>query len=65
MATLFSMLPIGKMILSFKLPILRVGYFDTRATIGVPTDIVGSSEEGHALRCNLKSGNFKSLKKLA
>jgi hypothetical protein len=34
------------LIQSFKLPILRVGYFDTRAAIGVVTEIVGSSEEG-------------------
>lgn len=43
---------------SFKLPILRVGYFDTRAAIGVVTELVGSTKEGHELRRNLKSGNF-------
>ncbi|MGA7948689.1 MAG: VOC family protein [Thiobacillaceae bacterium] len=46
------------LIQSFKLPMLRVGYFDTRGAIGVVTEIVGSSEEGHKLRRNLKSGNF-------
>jgi len=46
------------LIQDFKLPILRVGYFDTRAAIGVVTEIVGSSEEGHEFRRNLKSGNF-------
>lgn len=43
---------------SFRLPILRVGYFDTRRAIGVVTEIVGSTPEGHELRRNLKSGNF-------
>lgn len=43
---------------SFKLPILRVGYFDTRRAIGVVTEIVGSSKEGQELRRNLKAGNF-------
>ena len=42
----------------FKLPILRVGYFDTRAAIGVVTEIVGSTEEGHELRRNLRAGKF-------
>jgi hypothetical protein len=46
------------LIQSFKLPILRVGYFDTRSVIGVVTELVGSTEEGHELRRNLKSGNF-------
>lgn len=46
------------LIQSFKLPMLRVGYFDTRSAIGVVTEIVGSSEEGHEFRRNLKSGNF-------
>ena len=43
---------------SFRLPILRVGYFDTRRAIGVVTEIVGSTQEGHELRRNLKLGNF-------
>ena len=43
---------------SFRLPILRVGYYDTRRVIGVVTEIVGSTEAGHELRRNLKSGNF-------
>src|SRR3990167_3840268 len=42
---------------SFRLPILRVGYYDTRRVIGVVTEIVGSTEAGHELRRNLKSGN--------
>lgn len=46
------------LIQSFKLPILRVGYFDTRHVIGVVTEIVGSTEAGHELRRNLKSGHF-------
>ena len=43
---------------SFRTPILRVGYHDTRPAIGVVTEIVGATEAGHELRCNLKSGNF-------
>jgi len=43
---------------SFKLPIARVGYFDTRGTIGVVTELVGSSKEGQEFRHNLKQGNF-------
>jgi hypothetical protein len=46
------------LIQDFKLPILRVGYFDTRSVIGVVTEIVGSSEDGHEFRKNLKSGDF-------
>ncbi|MFQ6538799.1 MULTISPECIES: VOC family protein [Aphanothece] len=46
------------LIQSFRLPILRVGYFDTRRVIGVATEIVGSTQAGHDLRRNLKSGNF-------
>jgi hypothetical protein len=46
------------LIQSFKLPILRVGYFDTRSVIGVVTEIVGASEEGHEFRRKLKSGHF-------
>jgi hypothetical protein len=45
-----------RQIQSFRLPILRVGYFDTRRVIGVVTEIVGSSKEGHELRRNLKAG---------
>jgi catechol 2,3-dioxygenase-like lactoylglutathione lyase family enzyme len=43
---------------SLRLPILRVGYYDTRRVIGVVTEIVGATEAGHELRRNLKSGNF-------
>jgi methylmalonyl-CoA/ethylmalonyl-CoA epimerase len=43
---------------SFRLPILRVGYFDTRPAIGVVTEIVGATREGHELRHTLKAGNF-------
>jgi methylmalonyl-CoA/ethylmalonyl-CoA epimerase len=43
---------------TFRLPILRVGYYDTRRAIGVVTEIVGSTEAGHELRRNLKAGNF-------
>lgn len=32
---------------SFRLPIVRVGYFDTRGVSGVATDIVGAKPEGH------------------
>ena len=46
------------LIQSFKLPILRVGYFDTRRAIGVVTEVVGATEAGHELRRNLKAGNF-------
>jgi methylmalonyl-CoA/ethylmalonyl-CoA epimerase len=46
------------LIQSFRLPILRVGYFDTRGAIGLVTEIVGSTKEGHELRRNLKLGNF-------
>ena len=46
------------LIQSLKLPIARVGYFDTRPAIGVVTEIVGSNEEGHEFRRNLKTGNF-------
>lgn len=43
---------------SLKLPSVRVGYFDTRRAIGVVTEIVGATEEGHEFRRNLKAGNF-------
>lgn len=47
---------------SFKLPMLRVGYFDTRSVIGAVTEIVGSSEEGHEFRRNLKLAISKCRK---
>jgi hypothetical protein len=40
------------------LPIARVGYFDTRETIGVVTELVGANKEGQEFRHNLKLGNF-------
>lgn len=43
---------------SFRLPVARVGYFDTRRAIGVATEIVGANKEGHEFRRNLKAGNF-------
>ena len=43
---------------SFKLPLARVGYFDTRRAIGVVTEIVGATEQGHEFRRNLKAGTF-------
>ncbi len=43
---------------SFRLPIVRVGYFDTRSVIGVVTEIVGAKPEGQELRRKLKSGDF-------
>jgi hypothetical protein len=43
---------------SFRLPILRVGYFDTRRALRVVTDSVGSTKEGHEYRRNLKLRNF-------
>jgi len=46
------------LIQSLKLPIVRVGYFDTRPAIGVVTEIVGATEDGHELLRNLKAGNF-------
>jgi len=47
-----------RQIQSFRLPILRVGYYDTRRAIGVVTEIVGSGKEGHELRRNLQAGKF-------
>ena len=47
-----------RQIQSFRLPIVRVGYFDTRRIIGVVTEIVGASKEGHELRRSLKAANF-------
>ena len=46
------------LIQGFKGRLGRVGYFDTRAVIGVITEIVGSSQEGHEFLRDLKSGNF-------
>jgi len=46
------------LIQSFKIPLARVGYFDTRPAIGVVTEIVGATKEGHEFRQNLKNGNF-------
>lgn len=46
------------LIQSFKLPLARVGYFDTRPAIGVVTEIVGATKEGNEFRQNLKDGNF-------
>ena len=43
---------------SFRLPVARVGYFDTRRAIGVVTEIVGANKDGHAFRRSLKAGNF-------
>jgi hypothetical protein len=43
---------------SLRLPMLRVGYFDTRRAIGVVTEIVGANDAGHEFRRNLKLGNF-------
>lgn len=43
---------------SFEMPILRVGYFDTRKAIGVVTELVGATKEGHGLREALKAGSF-------
>jgi methylmalonyl-CoA/ethylmalonyl-CoA epimerase len=46
------------LIQSFKIPLARVGYFDTRLAIGVVTEIVGATKAGHEFRQNLKRGNF-------
>jgi len=46
------------LIQSFKIPLARVGYFDTRIAIGVVTEIVGATKAGHEFRQNLKDGNF-------
>jgi methylmalonyl-CoA/ethylmalonyl-CoA epimerase len=43
---------------SFRLPIARVGYFDTRPAVGVVTEIIGGNELGHQFVRDLKSGNF-------
>jgi methylmalonyl-CoA/ethylmalonyl-CoA epimerase len=43
---------------SFKLPVARVGYFDTRRAIGVVTEIIGATKAGHEFRRNLKAGTF-------
>jgi hypothetical protein len=46
------------LIQAFKGRIGRVGYFDTRAEIGVVTEIIGSTQEGYEIRRNLKAGNI-------
>ena len=43
---------------SFRLPIARVGYFDTRSAVGVVTEIVGVKEGGQQFLSDLKAGNF-------
>ncbi len=42
----------------FRLPVARIGYFDTRPEIGVVTEIVGATREGHEFRAALKSGKL-------
>ncbi len=42
----------------FSMPMARIGYFDTRAAIGVVTEIIGANAAGHLFRDNLKTGNF-------
>jgi hypothetical protein len=42
----------------FRLPIARVGYFDTRSAVGVVTEIVGVKEGGQQFLRDLKAGNF-------
>lgn len=46
------------LIQSFRLPIARIGYFDTRPAIGVVTEIIGANENGQQFLRDLKSGNF-------
>jgi methylmalonyl-CoA/ethylmalonyl-CoA epimerase len=46
------------LIQGFKFPILRVGYFDTRHVIGVVTELIGATEDGHKFRRDLKDENF-------
>ncbi len=43
---------------TFTLPMARIGYFDTRAAIGVITEIIGANAAGHQFLNNLKTGNF-------
>jgi catechol 2,3-dioxygenase-like lactoylglutathione lyase family enzyme len=43
---------------SFTLPLGRIGYFDTRAAIGVVTEIFAATATGYLFRDNLKTGNF-------
>ena len=43
---------------SFTTPLARAGYFDTRAAIGVVTELVGATEQGHLFLQDLKRGNF-------
>jgi hypothetical protein len=42
----------------FRIPLARVGYFDTRKVIGVVTEIVGATREGHEFKNNLKAGKI-------
>jgi len=37
---------------------LRVSYFDTRKAIGVMTELVGATKDGHELRRTLKDNAF-------
>jgi methylmalonyl-CoA/ethylmalonyl-CoA epimerase len=43
---------------SFRMPILRVSYFDTRKAIGVMTELVGATKDGHELRRTFKDNAF-------
>jgi hypothetical protein len=43
---------------SLRLPFARVGYFDTRRAMGVVTEVVGATKEGHEFIKNLKAGKF-------
>lgn len=42
----------------FRSPMLEVGFFDTRAAIGVYTEIVGANSDGHDFLAALKSGRL-------
>jgi catechol 2,3-dioxygenase-like lactoylglutathione lyase family enzyme len=43
---------------SLRIPLGRGGYFDTRAKIGVATEVVSVNEAGREFFRNLKAGNF-------
>jgi len=43
---------------SFRTPLARAGYFDTCNAIGVVTELVGATEEGHRCLQSLKGGTF-------
>ena len=43
---------------SFRTPLARAGYFDTRNAIGVVTELVGATEEGHRFLQSLKNRAF-------